>query len=511
MTPSELHQLLALRDASMRIPFCPHVPLPTQRAFLKLMGREALYGGAAGGGKSDALLMAALQFIDVPGYNALLLRRTFKDLSQPEALMHRARAWFSPYTKGQPLDRGVRWSDKEKRWIFPTRDGGEATIGFGYLAHELDVENYQGAAYQYVAYDETTHFTETQYTYLFSRQRKPERSPVANPGVMTLADVPLRMRAATNPGGVGHKWVMRRFGLNESGKQADSWLEKRRDGDRTITKQQRPFVPAKKGDNTHLNQATYSEGLAELDETRRAQLEEGLWIQDAAKRIYHYDAKWNVAELPTLASDPRGQQWKRVLIIDLGATTADRTTSFTLLAYHPHIENSIFVEYSHKTAGEDPWTIAKACTDAAELYGSDLTIVMDEGALGKGYGNGIRSRHSVPLIPAEKTNKRAFMRLLRGDIERGYVHLVGDLCVDLSDEFDTLIYDKHGMDAEPGLANHCTDGLLYGWRWTYAHRSQAPAPTPTPGSPEWMQAEADRLFDEEYRRAQRDREDDPWS
>jgi len=75
--------------------YIPHTPFPQQAAFLLLPHREVLYGGAAGGGKSDALLMAALQYVDVPGYRALLLRRTFADLALPGALMDRAETWLA--------------------------------------------------------------------------------------------------------------------------------------------------------------------------------------------------------------------------------------------------------------------------------------------------------------------------------------------------------------------------------------------------------------------------------
>jgi len=453
-----------------QIPFCPHTPTRRQRLFLALMGREALYGGAAGGGKSDALIMAALQFVHVRGYNALLLRRTYADLSKPEALMDRARDWFSPYIE----THGVRWVDKEKRWLFPCLGGGFASIGFGYIAHENDVENYQGAAYQFVAYDETTHFTLRQYTYLFSRQRR-----------LVGVDIPLRMRAATNPGGVGHAWVMARFGLEKTGRQKDAWTEKRDDGDRVITKRDRPFVPARMDDNPHLDQATYNEQLAELDPTRRAQLADGVWIQDGKQKIFHYQSAYDVQALPYLPDDPSGQLWIRVFIVDLGASTNDRTTSFTRLAYHPYIRDSVFVEFSRKKAGEDPWTIEKACTDAIETCGGDLTIVMDEGALGKGYGNGIRSRHDIPLIPAEKSEKRANTRLLRAAMERGHIHCLAGQCQDLIDEIDVLIFDDDGLDAMPGMPNHCADGLLYGWRWTHAHRGQKPPDDPPEQTPEW--------------------------
>src|SRR3989337_968646 len=74
-------------------PYIPHRPTPKQSAFLILPHREAFYGGAAGGGKSDALLMGALQYVDVPGYAALILRRTFTDLAKAEALIPRSLEW----------------------------------------------------------------------------------------------------------------------------------------------------------------------------------------------------------------------------------------------------------------------------------------------------------------------------------------------------------------------------------------------------------------------------------
>ena len=65
--------------------YIPHQPHPKQALFLELDCQEALYGGAAGGGKTDALLMGALQYVDIPGYAALILMRTFSDLSLPKA------------------------------------------------------------------------------------------------------------------------------------------------------------------------------------------------------------------------------------------------------------------------------------------------------------------------------------------------------------------------------------------------------------------------------------------
>jgi predicted phage terminase large subunit-like protein len=200
---------------------------------LCLPHREAFYGGAAGGGKSDALLMAALLFVDVPKYAALILRRTFPDLSLPGAIMDRAGDWL----------RGTDavWRDATKTWEFPSG----ATLTFGYLQTEMDKYHYQGAELQFVGYDEITQFTETQYTYLLSRLRR-----------LSGADVPLRQRAAGNPGGLGHEWVKARFVMGTASA---------------------PFIPARLADNPHLDQTAYRQSLAGLDDVTRAQLEDGNW------------------------------------------------------------------------------------------------------------------------------------------------------------------------------------------------------------------------------------------
>ncbi|GAF75153.1 unnamed protein product, partial [marine sediment metagenome] len=109
----------------------PHQPTVKQQAFLKLWQTEAFYGGAAGGGKSDALLMAALQYVDVPDYAAILFRRTYADLALPGALMDRAGEWLG--------GTEAHWSGQDKRWTFPSG----ATLTFGYLDTDADRYRYQ--------------------------------------------------------------------------------------------------------------------------------------------------------------------------------------------------------------------------------------------------------------------------------------------------------------------------------------------------------------------------------
>lgn len=229
--------------------YVPHQPHMPQALFLALPHSEILYGGAAGGGKSDALLMAALQYVDVPGYAALILRKTYADLALPGAIMDRSKEWLKR--------TDARWNEVEKKWTFPSG----ATLSFGYLQTANDKYRYQGAEFQMIGFDELTQFDEPDYRYLLSRLRRPAEGP--------LSMVPLRMRAASNPGGRGHRWVKRRF------------LERRPDPDDpedTWDKAQaRLFVRAALDDNPSVDGAAYRDQLAGLDPQTRKQLLDGDW------------------------------------------------------------------------------------------------------------------------------------------------------------------------------------------------------------------------------------------
>jgi hypothetical protein len=214
---------------------------------------ELLYGGAAGGGKSDWLLMEALKYADVPGYAAILFRRTLADLALPGALMDRANEWL----------RGTkaRWSGTEKTWHFPS----SATLSFGYLENANDHYRYQSSEFQFVGFDELTQFAEHQYLYLFSRLRRLAGSPV-----------PLRMRTASNPGGIGHDWVRRRF-INGA------------------LPPSRAFIAARVADNPHLDQEQYLASLSELDEVERARLRDGNWEIQNRGLVYPELVKYVIA------------------------------------------------------------------------------------------------------------------------------------------------------------------------------------------------------------------------
>jgi predicted phage terminase large subunit-like protein len=315
-------RLISLSVPRIVEPYFRHIPHPKQQFFLSLRQREAMYGGAAGGGKSDALLMAALQYVDVPGYSALLLRRTWADLALPGAIMDRARTWLED-TPAHPREGG-------RFWVFPSG----ARITFGYLQHDKDKYRYASAEFQYIGFDELTQFEQTTYEFLFSRLRKPQLSclmcgrPVAKYGSgykhkssstncpklfpdpktleqyqpakdgTSLWDVPLRMRSATNPGGIGHIWVRGKFvdPLTRSPKAL--------------------FVPALLTDNPSLDQEEYEESLSHLGPIDRERLLNGDW--DVTQEGALFQRHWfESTEMPTNVKQ-RVRYWDCAATADAG-------------------------------------------------------------------------------------------------------------------------------------------------------------------------------------------------
>ena len=262
-------------------PYSPEDASLTQKVFLRTYSLEALFGGAAGGGKSSALLMAALQYVDVPNYSAILFRRTYADLALPGAIMDRFQAWISEH-------EDIKWNANNYTAVFPSG----ARISFGYLNNSQDYLRYKGAEFQFIGMDEVTEIREADYRYLFSRLRRPASGP--------LAKVPLRMRSASNP---APNWVRQRFIIE--GKE-----------------QGRIFVPSFLTDNPGIDAASYRQSLQALDPIERKRLEEGDWWSTTLGSMFDRESVvlLDQNEIPELSSMSRA-----VRFWDLAATEPSST------------------------------------------------------------------------------------------------------------------------------------------------------------------------------------------
>ena len=273
---------------------------------------ELLYGGAAGGGKSESLLVEALRYVHVPTYTAILFRRTFPELRQPRGLIERSRLIYPSL--------GGKFVEQTHQWRFPSG----ALITFDHLEHEDDKMRYQSAEFAYIGFDELTSFLESQYRYLFSRARTTAFDPI------TGKVIQVRVRAATNPGNIGHQWVKDRF--IKYGPFNVTWFQYDEEGQPvevppgTPLSLSRQFIPALLKDNPILTERDplYETRLRMLSLIEREQLLSGNWDIIASGNVFRKE--WFQTIAPSHV--PFNLKWKRYW--DLASsvkTRADNTSS----------------------------------------------------------------------------------------------------------------------------------------------------------------------------------------
>ena len=251
-----------------------------QTEFLAAGEKDVLYGGAAGGGKSFAMIVDPLRYCHKKAHRALILRRSMPELRE---MIDKSREL---YPQAFP---GAKFREVEKLWNFPSG----AKVEFGFLERDADVYRYQGQAYSWIGFDEITHLpTEFSWNYLASRLR------TTDPEIQTY------LRCTANPGGVGATWVKRRY--IEPSESNTSFT-----GTDGLT---RKFIPAKLADNPYLaNDGVYEQMLKSLPPIQRRQLLEGNWEVAEGAAFVEFDPNVHVItpfDIPI--------SWERVKGIDYG-------------------------------------------------------------------------------------------------------------------------------------------------------------------------------------------------
>ena len=246
---------------------------------------ESFYGGSGGGAKSWALLMASLQYADCAGFAGLLVRRDLTMLELPGGLLDVARDWLRPFVSAGE----VKYASNLHQFRFPRG----ASLTFGYLACDADMDRYAGSRFDFVGIDESPQIPERRNLFLFSRLRRAAGSMI-----------PPRFYRTGNPGGPGHEAHKRRY------------VDPRTRAPGVV------YIPARLHDNPHLDAAAYEASLAKLDPVTRARILSGDWDAAYGGGVFKPEAAKIIQELPRgIAAWCRG--W------DFGASSND-TSDWTV-------------------------------------------------------------------------------------------------------------------------------------------------------------------------------------
>ena len=399
-----------------------------QTDFLAAPERDVLYGGAAGGGKSYAMLIDPLRFAHRAAHRALILRRSMPELRE---LIDKSREL---YPKAFP---GCKYKEVEKLWNFPSG----AKVEFGFLERDADVYRYQGQAYSWIGFDEITHLpTEFGWNYLASRLRT------------TDPDITPYMRCTANPGGVGATWVKKRYvdpyPPNESFTGEDNLTRK--------------FIPARLDDNPYLAEdGRYEEMLKALPPTQRKQLLEGNWDVNEGAAFTEFDLDTHVItpfEIPI--------SWERGKGVDYGYSsesaciwgTVDPTDG-TLIIYREL--------YRKGLTGED---LGRLITEMELTDPYSVQGVLDTAAWAKTGTTGPTVGES--LIRAGHKLRRADKNRVQGKIQiHEYLRVqqsgrprlqIFNTCPNLIRELQSIPLDKNNSeDVDTHAPDHAYDALRY--------------------------------------------------
>ena len=436
-------------------------PQPKQIEFMKRSEYECLYGGAAGGGKSDALLIEALRQVDIPNYRGIIFRRTFPQL---EALISRS---LELYPKIYPK---ASYNASEKRWLFPSG----ARIFFGYMQHEQDKYNYQGKPYDFIAFDELTHFTYSQYMYLMSRNRP------------TGPNTRVYIRATANPGGVGHAWVKERF-ITPAPPLTPietKYNIQTPEGETLSISKRRVFVPATVFDNKKLleNDPEYLATLASLPEAEKNALLLGSWdgfdgqvFSEWQNIPAHYeDGKWthviNPFEVP--------QNYRIMRVFDFGYS---RPFAVLWLAFNEEGKCYVIEEYYGFSGSPnqgirlEPAAIAQNIRDIESssplLAGRNISGVADPSIWDKSRGESIarvmeKHPYYIHFKPGKNDRLSGLMQFhyrMNFDENGECLFQVFNTCKQTIRTLPALVYDeKRVEDINTEGEDHIYDAIRYG-------------------------------------------------
>jgi hypothetical protein len=224
------------------------------------------------------------------------------------------------------------------------------------------------------------------------------------------------------------------------------------------------------------------------------------FVAAAQGLVYPFTAAKNAC--PPIKQDPRF--WQYVLGIDYGFSDS---TAYVVLGWQKDDPHVYVVESLEKRGllAPEAAEIALALTNKYPF----ARMVGDMGGFGKGYVEEARRRFKLPIIAAEKNNKRGYIELMASDMKAGLLRVFPGND-GLIDEWQKLPWDEEREMPADGHKDHLADAALYAWRATCHFLEEVRKAKPAKGTTEAYQAEADELFERHMRESQKEEGTEWW-
>ena len=445
----ELEEIETVPEEEQNVVFKPNVGPQTE--FLAAGEREVLYGGSAGGGKSFAMLADPLRYMGHPAFSGLLLRHTTEELRE---LIFKSQELYPKVWKG------IKWSERKMQWVAPSG----ARLWMSYLDRDQDVMRYQGLAFSWIGFDELTQWSSPfAWNYMRSRLRS------------TASDLPIFMRATTNPGGIGHQWVKKMFidpaPFGESFDATDietGEILKYPAGHSKAGKAlfKRIFIPARLSDNPYLSESgDYEAMLLSLPEHQRKQLLEGDWDIKEGAAFTEFDRKIHVVK-----PFPIPNNWVKFRACDYGYGSYSGVLWFTV---SPDEQLVVYRElYVSKVLATDlaDMILEVESGDGNIRYGVlDSSLWHNRGDTGPSLAEqmitrGCRWRPSDRSKGSRVSGKNEIHRRLQVDEFTEQPRLVFfSTCTEMISQLPAIPLDKRNPeDVDTNAEDHLYDALRYG-------------------------------------------------